>query len=60
MNRDESFDVGLMSEMMARQEADARRIVMLCDVVSKQALELREWKAKAPKSPEGPPPEAKA
>ncbi len=38
------FDVALMREMMARQSADANRIVMLCDALEKTARELEAMK----------------
>jgi len=41
----ESFDVALMREMMERQQADAGRIVALCDAVKGQAEEIVKLRA---------------
>ena len=57
----EPFDVALMREMMARQAADADRIVMLCDAVKGQAEEIAKLRAQVktlqvePALPSNPP-----
>lgn len=47
----QEFDVGLMREMMARQQADAGRIVMLCDALENTAKENSKLRAQLAATP---------